>query len=84
MVLRGWHRRFEDIELSPASSDVLQDVQGDSLEILAEFEPGDADGFGIKVRWPGSVRPRWQRKAQIAGRLGDGLDVASLLLRNFR
>ncbi len=49
-VLRGRHWQFEDIELSPASSDVLHDVQGDSLEILAEFEPGDAAAFGIRVR----------------------------------
>ncbi len=49
-VLRGQHRRFKDIELSPASSGVLPDVQGDSLEILAEFEPSDAARFGIQVR----------------------------------
>jgi len=48
--LRGQHWRFEDIEVSPTSTGALSEIQGDSLEILAEFEPGEATEFGIRVR----------------------------------
>lgn len=49
-ALRGAHTHYDNIELSAASSHVLGDVSGDSLEISAEFEPGDATAFGIKLR----------------------------------
>ena len=49
-ALRGQHYQFRDIDLTPTSSDLLEDVQGDMLEILAEIDPGDAMEVGIAVR----------------------------------
>ena len=51
-ALRGRHHRFTNVHLTPTSSDVLGDVKGDCLEILivAEFGPGGAGRFGLKVR----------------------------------
>jgi len=49
-VLRGTQYRYSDMTLTPTSSHVLPDVQGDCLEILATFELGDASTCGIKVR----------------------------------
>jgi beta-fructofuranosidase len=48
--LRGRHWHFEKLEVSSSLTDLLREIQGDSLEILAEFEPGDAIEFGIQVR----------------------------------
>jgi beta-fructofuranosidase len=49
-VLRGNHQRFEHIELTSQTSAALDLVRGDVLEIIAEFELGDAAEFGLKVR----------------------------------
>ncbi len=49
-TLRGKHMQWTDIDLTPASPNVLGDIQGDTLEIIAEVEPGDATEFGIKLR----------------------------------
>jgi len=49
-TLRRKHMQWTDIDLTPTSSDVFSDLRGDTLEIIAEFEPGDATEFGIKVR----------------------------------
>jgi len=49
-ALRGKHTRLGDIDLRPTSSNVLGDIRGDTLEILAECELGDAAEFGVKVR----------------------------------
>jgi beta-fructofuranosidase len=49
-VLRGEHYRLTGIVLAPASSGALEDVRGACLEIVAEFEPGDAKQVGVKVR----------------------------------
>jgi beta-fructofuranosidase len=48
-MLRGEHRRWTDLELTPASQGVLGDMRGDCLEILAELEPGNAQ-VELKVR----------------------------------
>lgn len=48
--LRGEHHRFTDIDLSSASEDFSIDLQGDSLEILAEIDPASAHECRIKVR----------------------------------
>ena len=48
--LRGSHRRFDNFVLSGSSPNVLKDVRGDCLEVVAEFEPVDAESFGIEVR----------------------------------
>jgi beta-fructofuranosidase len=47
-ALRGQHRRLTDLTVTSAHS--LEDVRGDCLEIVARFEPGDADAFGLRVR----------------------------------
>jgi len=49
-VLRGAKSGYTDMTLTPTSTHVLPDVQGDCLEILATFELGDASTCGIKVR----------------------------------
>ncbi len=48
--LRGKHWHFDPMSLTPQSANVLPNVAGDCLEIIAEFEPGDAETFGLKVR----------------------------------
>ena len=47
-ALRGEHRAEEAVELG-AMPHVLDRVRGDTLEIIAEFERGDAGSFGLKV-----------------------------------
>lgn len=48
--LRKEHWHLEGIEISPTSANILSGIRGDALEILAEFERGDATEFGIQVR----------------------------------
>ena len=48
-MLRGEHRRVIDVAVMPTSAVPLDDVRGDCLEIIAEFEPGDAEEFGLTV-----------------------------------
>ena len=48
-ALRGKHTSQKDILVTPDRSGYLQE-RGDMLEIIAEFEPGDARVFGLKVR----------------------------------
>ena len=48
-MLRGKLHRFRDIHVTSTSS-LLEGVAGDCLEIAAEFEPGDAEEFGLQVR----------------------------------
>ncbi len=45
-VLRGKHYTFDDL----TKADVLKDVRGDALEIIATFEPSDAKTAGLKLR----------------------------------
>lgn len=47
--LRGRHLRIEDLSITNESRR-LDGVQGDTLEILAEFVPADATAFGLRVR----------------------------------
>ena len=47
-VLRGEHRAEGAVELG-AMPHVLDRVRGNTLEIIAEFERGDAESFGLKV-----------------------------------
>jgi beta-fructofuranosidase len=49
-LLRGPHTHWTDINLTPLSSNLFSNMQSDTLEISAEFEPGDATAFGIKLR----------------------------------
>jgi beta-fructofuranosidase len=47
--LRGRHVRVENLSLS-SESRRIEGAQGDTLEIVADFEPGNAPAFGLKVR----------------------------------
>ena len=47
--LRGEHYGFANIDLTPDSFDAFKGVQGDCLEIVAEFEIQDAECLGLKV-----------------------------------
>jgi beta-fructofuranosidase len=47
--LRGKHLHLENLSLKNESKRV-DDAQGDTLEIIAEFIPNDAAAFGLKVR----------------------------------
>jgi beta-fructofuranosidase len=50
-LLRGRHCRYTGVTLTPSSSGLLEDVWGDCLEIVAEFDPGGgAEQFGLKLR----------------------------------
>jgi beta-fructofuranosidase len=46
--LRGAHRRWNAVALV-SSEYFLSDIQGDSLEIVAELAPGDAAVYGVDV-----------------------------------
>ena len=48
-VLRCNHRRFTNLPIRPDTSIPLEEVDGDCLEIVATFELGDAEAFGVKV-----------------------------------
>ncbi|MBC8870509.1 MAG: GH32 C-terminal domain-containing protein [Planctomycetes bacterium] len=47
--LRGQHVRVENLNIF-SESKRIDAAQGDTIEILAEFEPEDATAFGLKVR----------------------------------
>jgi len=47
--LRGRHRAVQKLELSSKETR-LKDIEGDTMEILAEFEAGNAEAFGLKLR----------------------------------
>jgi beta-fructofuranosidase len=49
-ALRGAHRRCTDVDLRAGERHVVEGVEGDCLEVLARFEPGDADAVGLKLR----------------------------------
>ena len=49
-ALQSEHHRYEDIHVTPSSSSLLEDIQGDCIEIEAELNLGDAKEFGLKVR----------------------------------
>jgi sucrose-6-phosphate hydrolase SacC (GH32 family) len=47
--LRGAHQTHQNITVSPNSSGYIQ-KRGDAVEIIADFEQGDARCFGLKIR----------------------------------
>ena len=47
--LRGSHLEVENLTLADELK-LIEGASGDALEIKAEFVPGDADAFGLKVR----------------------------------
>lgn len=49
-LLRGRHWRYEKVALTPASAELLPDVQGDCLELTAVFEPDATTEYGLWLR----------------------------------
>lgn len=49
-TLRGKHYVFQSTDLAPDSSSLLDEIYGDRLEIIAEFEVCDTGRFGVRVR----------------------------------
>ncbi|MFL5733853.1 MAG: glycoside hydrolase family 32 protein [Chloroflexia bacterium] len=49
-MLRRQHYSLQDAPLAEGSPSLPIDVRGDALEIIVEFEPGDATEVGISVR----------------------------------
>ena len=49
-VLRGHPTYFQNLRVTPEGAAVLWGISGDSLEIAAQFDPGDAEEFGLRVR----------------------------------
>jgi beta-fructofuranosidase len=49
-ALRGRHFRLGSLEIAPGSSGLLPPMRGDTLEIVAEIDPGDATEVGVIVR----------------------------------
>ncbi|WP_433631832.1 glycoside hydrolase family 32 protein [Halomicrococcus sp. NG-SE-24] len=47
--LRGTHHRITDLEVAPTDEDLVT-VEGDTLEIDVEFEPGDVAEIGLVLR----------------------------------
>jgi len=52
--LRGKHRRFENLQIEPGDQ-ILPDgpIECKTVEIIAEFMPGTALAFGLKIRTSG-------------------------------
>ncbi len=48
--LRGAHRRVSDIIIPAAASQVLEGFQGTQYEVIATFDPQDADWVGLRLR----------------------------------
>ncbi|PKK94786.1 MAG: hypothetical protein CVV60_04635, partial [Tenericutes bacterium HGW-Tenericutes-5] len=48
-ILRGEHSYWKNLPVS-SKSDINISHSGDAVEIIAEFEPGDATRFGLKFR----------------------------------
>jgi beta-fructofuranosidase len=49
-MLRDHHSQWKDVHLTPNSENILSEVQGDRLEIIADIEPSPDAAFGLKVR----------------------------------
>ena len=48
-ILRRNHRQITDLPIRPQASIPLEEANGYCIEILATFEPGDAEALGVKV-----------------------------------
>ena len=48
--LRREYRRLENVHIPSNASILLEDIEGDCLEMEVEFATGDAETFGISVR----------------------------------
>lgn len=48
--LRKEHKRYENLRITPGDANLLKDVGGDCLEIIAELEPDQLSQFEFKLR----------------------------------
>lgn len=48
-TLRGKHRHYEALVVTQ-NSGLLEDIQGNCLEIAIELDPGDSEEFGLRLR----------------------------------
>lgn len=48
-TLRGQHKSYADLVVTPESREVALGVRGNSLEIIAEIDPRDAHSVGFKL-----------------------------------
>jgi len=48
--LRGKSTRLRNLTVAPGQSALLEGISGDCLEIVAEFDPGDAEQVGLRLR----------------------------------
>lgn len=55
-VLRNTHTHYSDLDLSSFAPVLLSDIHADALELIATFEPGDAEAFGLMVRCSPDLR----------------------------
>ena len=49
-ALRGARRQYRALILDTTTPILLEDIRGDSLEIIAEIDPGDASEIGLRIR----------------------------------
>ncbi len=49
-TLRADMHSFQNLQVTPGATNLLDSVKGDALEIVATFKPGTAQRFGIHVR----------------------------------
>jgi beta-fructofuranosidase len=49
-ALRGSHYQLRDVDLKPEGSGLPTGLRGDTLEIVAEFDPSEAAAIGLAVR----------------------------------
>lgn len=49
-ALRGAYRGVSDVTIPPAGGRVLHGFQGDQFEVIATFDPGEADWVGLRLR----------------------------------
>lgn len=49
-ALRGTHRRVNNVPIPPTAGRVLRGFEGDQFEVIATFDPHDADWVGLRLR----------------------------------
>jgi len=65
-TLRGHHWSFRNIQLSPSDKMPLAGVQADCMEVIARFEPSDAETFGVVVQGANTIAYD-RREQEVAG-----------------
>lgn len=49
-ILRGEHYHYEDVDVTPNRSLALDSLRADCIEIVGEFDTGDSEELGLRVR----------------------------------